>query len=119
MFKTPSLDKYRFYVATTVTGEPYKVVAVSSYAGRPVRGVAKCASDDKFDLETGKKLAAARCNQKIATKRWNRANKRYDEANHAVTMAKRHLHMMDEYYEDAREALFDANKQVEDVLAEM
>jgi len=119
MFRIPSLDKYKFYVATTVTGEPYKVVAVSSYAGRPVRGVAKCARDDKFDLETGKKLAAARCNQKIATKRWNRASKRYDEANNAVKRAGRQLLLMADYYEDAVAAKAQAEKEVEELLKNM
>lgn len=116
MFRIPSLDKYKFYIATTVTGEPYKVVAVSSYAGRPVRGVAKCANDDKFDLETGKKLAAARCNQKIATKRWSRASKRYDEAGNAAKQASRQLLLMADYYEDAVAAKAQADKEVNELL---
>ena len=45
------------------------VVAVASYAGKRVRGVAKCSEMDEFDLEKGEKLAAARCNLKIAKMR--------------------------------------------------
>ena len=115
MFVPPPIDKYKFYV----NPDKKKVIAVSSYAGRPVRAIAICDSEDEFDLEKGKKLAAARCNAAVARKRLGRASKRYDDASRAVTMAKRHLHMMDEYYEDAREALLDANKQVEDILANM
>ena len=45
------------------------VVAVCHYAGRPVRGIAKCSPADDFDLEVGKELAKARCDLKIANKK--------------------------------------------------
>ena len=45
------------------------VVAVASYAGKRVRGVAKCSEMDEFDLAKGERLAAARCNLKIAKMR--------------------------------------------------
>ena len=54
------VPKYRYY-----TNGENVVVAVASYAGRTIRGVAKCSDQDEFDLETGKKLAAARCAMKI------------------------------------------------------
>jgi len=59
---------YRYFTAGN------KVIAVSTYAGKTVRGVAICAPGDDFDLEFGKRLAAARCNEKVAEKRYNRAN---------------------------------------------
>ena len=62
-------DKYTYFVAD----KQKKVVAVSTYAGKIVRGVAKCDPRDEFSIETGKKLAAARCNLKVATKRAKRA----------------------------------------------
>ena len=58
---------------------PTKVIALSTYAGRTVRGIAKCHPNDNFDEEYGKKLAAARCNAKIAEKRYARALKKYNE----------------------------------------
>ena len=58
------VPKYRYY-----TNGKNIVVAVASYAGRTIRGVAKCSDQDEFNLETGKKLAAARCAMKIAKKR--------------------------------------------------
>ena len=58
------VPKYRFY-----TNGKNLVVAVTSFQGQNVRGVAKCNEQDEFDLETGKKLAAARCAMKIAKKR--------------------------------------------------
>jgi len=58
------VPKYRYY-----TNGKNVVVAVASYMGRSFRGVAKCSEQDEFDLETGKKLAAARCAMKIAKER--------------------------------------------------
>lgn len=65
--------KYKYIVT------PTKVIALSTYAGRPVRGIAKCHPNDTFDVEYGKALAAARCNEKIARKRYARATKKYNE----------------------------------------
>ena len=49
------------------------VVALSTFAKRHVRGVARCDPKDTFNVETGKKLAGARCNVKVAEKRVERA----------------------------------------------
>lgn len=49
------------------------VVAFSTFAGKVVTGVARCAPADEFNIEDGKKLAAARCSLKIAEKRMKRA----------------------------------------------
>ena len=51
------------------------VVALSSFAGKTITGVARCAPEDTFDIDKGKKLAAARCNLKIAEKRMKYAEK--------------------------------------------
>ena len=45
------------------------VVAISTYAGKTVKGYAKCHPDDTWDWEKGKALAIARCAEKIAAKR--------------------------------------------------
>ena len=62
--------RYKYY-----TNNKDVVVAVSSYAGKTVRGVAKCDPRDTFDIEKGKELAAARCNEKIAEKKINESKK--------------------------------------------
>ena len=71
MIKNPC---YRIYET------PNKVIAVSSFAGQTVRGVAKCNPADEFDAEKGAALAAARCGLKIAQKRTKRAYAKVDEA---------------------------------------
>ena len=58
---------------------PNKVIALSTYGGRTVRGVAKCHPNDTFNVEFGKALAAARCNQKVAAKRYARARSEYNK----------------------------------------
>ena len=78
-----------------------KVIALSSYAGKAVRGVAKCAPGDVFDEEKGKNLATARCAYKIALKRQKRANKKYKEALAEFAKAEKFLDQMEEYVDRA------------------
>jgi len=105
--KSYPLDKYHYYIHGN------RVIAVSTYAGRTVRGVAVCAAGDNFDLEKGKRLAAARCNQKIAYKRVRRAMARVANAEEEREKAELHYNKMDEYYADAIEALDQATQTLE------
>jgi len=57
----------KFYVAKN------KVICVIRYAGRNIRGIAKCSPQDKFDEEIGKKLAHLRCEEKLANAKYNYA----------------------------------------------
>lgn len=62
--------------------EGVKVIKVgSTYAGKPVWGVAKCAPGDTYDYDYGYRLAKARCDMKIAEKRYNRAAKKFSYVN--------------------------------------
>ena len=89
------LSKYQFYVHDN------RVIAVSTYAGKTVRGIAICDSNDKFDIELGKKIAASRCNEKIAKKRLDRSVKKLAEAKEDVTKAENHKRDMESYHNDA------------------
>lgn len=99
-FKEYPLDKYRFYTHTAADGTR-EVIAVSSFGGKQVRGVAKCAPQDNYDLEYGKRLAATKCAIKIADRRIARATKcrkkAHDEFEKALNMESK----MCQYYEDA------------------
>lgn len=81
-----------------------QVIAISSYAGQKVRGVAKCHANDieNFDEEYGKKLAALRCAEKIAEKRLNRAARKVIEAQNQFVGARDHLNNMYGYYDNAQ-----------------
>lgn len=87
--------RYRFYVTDN------KVICVSSYAGKAVRGIAKCDPKDTFDLETGKKLAQMRCDYKIAQKRVLRARAKHAEATKALGDAREYQDKMQSYYDES------------------
>ena len=96
---------------------PTKVIALSTYGGRTVRGVAKCHPGDTFNEEVGKALAAARCNEKVAAKRYARANQKYKE------MCKEYQEYMNkvqktcDYLRDSYEAYKEAKEIVSEVRA--
>lgn len=87
--------KYKF----AMTGNT--VIAISTYAGKTVKGYAKCHPNDHFDLETGKTLAELRCAQKIAEKRFNRAVEQERKAKVALEAAELHRRDMGDYRADA------------------
>ena len=99
------LEKYRFYTNGN------RVIAVSTYCGKTVRGVAVCHPDDNFDIEIGKRIAAARCNEKIAEKRLARASNKASEAELDVMRAQQHHKEMQAYYNDAYIAYNDAARE--------
>lgn len=107
------LNKYKFYQSGN------KTIAVSSYAGRSVRGVATCNPQDEFSLEKGQKLAAARCAEKISRKRFKRAQKEYLQAAMKFTEAKGHFEKMEEYMYDAYYQYFEATQLTKNLLDEM
>ena len=97
--------RYKFYASGN------KVVCVSSYAKRAVRGVAKCnIEQDTFELETGKKLAQLRCDKNIATKRHKRAGEQYVAAMEAYEAAEAHMFKMRKYFEDSGDELAAAER---------
>ena len=95
--------KYTFY-----TDDIGKVIAVSTYEGKVVRGVAKCDPKDKFDIEAGKKLARARCAAKIAKKRAARAKREYAKALAAYKAVSARLDKMNDYSIDSKKAAIEA-----------
>lgn len=100
----------KFYIADN------KVIAVSSYAGKTVKGVAKCSPEDTFDVEKGKQLAAARCNLKIAEKRVKRAYEKVAETAEAATKAINYYHKMKDYSKDSIIAREEATIKLDDIL---
>ena len=108
------MNKYKFF---KTSGN--KIIAVSSYAGRSVRGVASCDPRDSFNESKGQYLAAARCNAKIADKRVRRASRKVREAEEALKKAQRFYNDMTVYYADSIVAQNDAWNSVSDILNEM
>ena len=108
------LDRYRFFVC-----DGNKVVAVSSYAGEKVTGTAKCAPEDTFSLEKGKELAAARCNVKVAKRRYNRAREKSREASNELTSAIASFTKNMSYFDDSLDALMGARRDLKNVMLDL
>ena len=86
---------YRYYITDN------KIIAVTTYAGKTVRGVAKCDPHDTYDFDKGKALATARCNLKVAEKRRKQASQRRLEAEKQLIKALGHNQAMCSYESDA------------------
>ena len=96
-----------------------EVIAVSTFAGKTVRGVAKCNPADTFDLAKGQKLAEARCNAKVAEKRFKRAKRKCEETFKAYSEAVANHNRMVDYYEDALAAKELAEKEVAELMEQL
>lgn len=105
------LEKYKFFVNGN------KVIAVSRYAKKTVRGVANCHPDDKFNLEVGKQIAAARCNEKVAAKRYARAEHKCREAEAELEAAQIKYSKMREYMSDAYIAMNEAAQTYDTMIS--
>jgi len=106
------LSKYKYVVLP----EQKKVTAISTYEGKTVKGVAKCAPTDTFDEEMGKKLAAARCNMKITIKRVKRAIELCEFSELLAASAEDYADHMVDYYEDAADAMIAASDRLEELM---
>ena len=115
------VSKYTFtegYSKNRETGEKdiKKIVALASYAGKPVRGIAKLNPGDEYSLSEGMELAAARCNVKIADKRQARAHQKYHEAMEQLQEAQQYFKAMSEYYVDSVQAAKVARAELDEIL---
>lgn len=105
--------RYNYYAADN------KIICVSHYAGKAVRGVAKCDPKDDFDVDAGKKLAQARCDQKISEKRVRRARERYEEALELVKEALTYKARMEAYLTESLYMQDKCTKDLEDLISKM
>ncbi len=114
------MSRYAFYNCPSKVnpkdGIFAKVVCISSYAGRKVRGVAICDAGDEFDWERGTALAQARVDLEIAKRRVKRAESKYDEALEACDRADAHLEEMTDYVDESRIALEEAENHLGHLL---
>lgn len=78
-----------------------KIICLSTYAKKVVRGIAKCSPNDNFSVEIGERLAQLRCDFKIAEKRMNRAYQKYMDARQVLFEAQKHFDEMNKYYDES------------------
>lgn len=93
-----------------------KVIVTSTFAGRTVRGVAKCSPEDKFDLQTGIELAQLRCDVKVAQKRRERASNKIDYIAMRIDAAVKEYEDAKDYYKNAYEEECIAQYKLDDFL---
>ena len=91
-----------------------EVIAISTFAGKTVKGVAKADPRDEFDVEIGKELAIARCAAKIAIKRQNRAKKSVANAQAKLAEAVAWEKKMSDY---AADSILAASKAIDTLHA--
>lgn len=109
MFKKFPYENYNYVVAGN------KVIALSSYGGKCVKGIAKCDPKDDFNVEDGKKLAAARCNEKVCHKRLRRAQQMHDAAYKVMKYWEDRVKKFSQYEEDAKQAYMEAYKDLVEI----
>lgn len=103
----------KFEYKYKIDKEHKTIVALSSFAGRTVVGVAKCSPEDTFDIEAGKKLAAARCALKVAEKRMKRAEACYAMATDLAAYWTEQKAKMEAYDTDSAKAYMQAVANLE------
>lgn len=96
-----------------------KVLAISTYAGRTVKGVANCSPDDTFDAAKGEKLAAARCNTKVAKKRVRNAERKLAEALRIRYEADEYVRKMTDYVATSKSELTEAEAELDAIVKGM
>lgn len=100
-------SKYEYIIYTRKDGVK-EIIAFSTYAKKVVKGKATCDPKDTYDEEKGKKLAAARCNVRVARLRARRAAAKLKEANEQFEAAKKYLEDMSHYHHNSTLALTEA-----------
>jgi hypothetical protein len=116
------IEKYNFvtYDKKNKDGSITKVtVAMSTYSGRLVKGVAKCMATDSYDPELGKKLAAARCDAKVCKKRKTRAEEKYGEARKSLENLENYVRKVGNYYSDARNEYYESLNRLKELEKEL
>lgn len=112
------IEKYEFKVYEHKNEDSSKssvVTALSTYCGKTVKGTAKCMPSDPFDLEIGKKLAAARCDLKVCVKRKNRALKKMNEVAQQIEELKLEYDKLHKYADDSIAECWKASKRLSDI----
>lgn len=112
------IEKYNFVVYDKKNSDntiSKIVVALSTYCGKVIKGVAKCSSEDEFDIEKGKKLAAARCDFKVCQKRTKRAKMKHSNALNQLLKAEAYYYKMENYYKDSIKESLDSLQRLSEL----
>ena len=95
------------------------VYCITYYAGKTIRGIAKCDPEDNFNIEDGMLLAKARCDYKLAKKRVTVKGKRVNLAVEEFERANTHMENAIAYYKEATDAEEKAKHNLEQIIAKL
>ena len=107
--------EYQGYTYKIYSDGKSTIIATATYAGKTVRGVAKCDPQDEFDYEKGATLAVVRCALKIAKKRLKRSKERLHNATTTLDWATKYLNESKEFVESANEEVRQISKNLEEI----
>ena len=96
-----------------------RILAISTYAGRTVKGSAKCAPGDTFDPSVGESIAAARCNVKVSKRRVRNAERKLKEALQLQYEANARVAKMQEYLVDSQASVITAENELAELIKEV
>ena len=113
------IEKYKIIVHQHPVYHTTEVIACSTYAGKVVKGKAICHVDDVYNEEQGKRLAVARCANKIAMKRKARSAKLLAKANTQLALAQQYVDNMTKYHTDACVEVAETEGDIKEILAKM
>jgi hypothetical protein len=113
------VEKYNIIIHQHKDYKTTEIIAYSTYAGKVVKGNAICHINDTYDEEKGKRLAVARCAEKIARKREARASRLVKKANEQLAMAQKYVDDMNRYHADARVEVAEAQTELKAILERM
>ena len=112
------MSRYQYYEYTNPEGI-HTIACVTTYAGKTVKGIAKCDPRDEYSRKQGRELALARCDEKVAGRRMRRAKRKFEEAQKAYEESLRYLHDMCAYYGDSvakyNEAMLKTNEVLKNI----
>lgn len=112
------INKYKFASHIRKDGRR-EVIAISSFAGKTVRGRAILDEKDTFNMEVGKKLAALRCAEAIGIKRVKRATACLDCADEYLEEALAFKDKMGHYYDDAQCELVAVREELDALMTKL
>ena len=113
------IEKYNIGVHQHKDYGTTEISAFSTSAGKVVKGNAICHINDTYDEEKGKKLAIARCAEKIARKRKARAARLLKKAQTQMAMAQKYVDDMTSYYNDACVEVDETKADLDKIYAKM
>lgn len=113
------VEKYNIVVHQHKDYKTTEIIAYSTYAGKVVKGNAIVHENDTYDEEKGKKLAIARCAEKIARKRQARSARLLKKAHDQLKMAQKYVDDMARYHIDACAEVEEAQADLNNILAKM